>query len=134
MSDEEDYVQADLRVAEFMRMSRESRHEALDALTTPEDASASLDCAKGEVLRWEGDLLLAVEAFARALHQDPDSPLARAPLLYFLTEGERRLRGLRALAAKWPRIGRVRFYLGAALVASHRGQEALEGLAGATKA
>src|SRR6266516_5679226 len=102
MSDEEDYVQADLRVAEFMRMPRESRHEALDRSSTQEGAPAWLDCARGEDFRSEGDLLMAVEAFARAVQEDPDSPLARAPLLFFLTKGEWSLRALKALAAKWP--------------------------------
>ena len=133
MPDEQDYVQADLRVAEFMRMPRESRHEALDRSSTQEGAPAWLDCARGEDFRSEGDLLLAVEAFARAVQQDPDSPLARAPLLFFLTKGERRLRGLRALAERWPGIGRVRLYLGAALVVCHRAQEALEEYSEATK-
>ncbi len=132
MSDEEDYVQADLRVAEFMRMPPESRQQALDRSSTQEGAPGWLDCAKGEDFRSQGDLPLAVEAFARAVQQDPDSPLARAPLLFFLTKGERRLCGLRALAERWPGIGRVRLYLGGALVACDRAQEAVEEYSEAT--
>jgi tetratricopeptide (TPR) repeat protein len=73
---------------------------------------------------WRVDYERAARSLVRVLERDAGSPLAAAGLVFLFTHGYDRIAALSEISARWPRLQRPRFYVGAAHFVDGRYPEA----------